>query len=306
MTTQHTTALRATITATAAEQAHAALVALVAPMGERHFSTAPNRLIDGEPHVYISTVTTPEVAEAYRQMAQGIDGVSISPAVSPYAAQDWPPLPAQGEPVEMGVIYEDGEVLWMARQTHTRTEHTPEVTPALWSRYRHPAQGLTWIAQEPVEAGTLREYEGVMYSCVQAHVTQTDWTPPAVPARWRPVEVIEEPDDPRDPEPSGEVAPFVAGEDVVPGDRREYEGEVYYCIQAHTTEDHWSPDVAHSLWGRVVNVNTDTSTQLQTLSGVGPALAQRIIDDRPYEAVEDLVDVQGITVEMVEGWEVMV
>lgn len=47
-----------------------------------------------------------------------------------------------------------------------------------------------------------------------------------------------------------------------------------------------------------VNINTATSDELQTLKGVGPALAQRIIDDRtangPYKAIEDLKRVSGI------------
>lgn len=50
--------------------------------------------------------------------------------------------------------------------------------------------------------------------------------------------------------------------------------------------------------GGKVNINTATSDELQTLKGVGPALAQRIIDDRtangPYKAIEDLKRVSGI------------
>ena len=245
MTTQHTTALRATITATAAEQAHAALTAITPPMGERHFSTAPNRIIDGEPVVYISTVTIPTVAEAYRQIAQDIDGVSITPAVSPYAAQDWPPLPDQGDTVKIGVIYSDGDALWMARQAHLRTEHTPEATPALWSRYRHPAQGLEWIAQEPVEVGTLREYKGVMYSAVSMHVTQNDWTPGSPANLWRAVEVIEEPDDPQDPE---EPSEWEVGVRYTTDDLVLYEGTVYRCRQAHDSFAHQPPDIVPALW----------------------------------------------------------
>lgn len=43
-----------------------------------------------------------------------------------------------------------------------------------------------------------------------------------------------------------------------------------------------------------VNVNTATLQQLETLPGIGPALAQRIVDHRPYHTVEDLLDVPGI------------
>lgn len=55
-----------------------------------------------------------------------------------------------------------------------------------------------------------------------------------------------------------------------------------------------------------VNVNTATSDELQTLDGVGPSLAQKIIDDRPYDEVDDLTRVSGISQDMVDGWEVVV
>lgn len=49
---------------------------------------------------------------------------------------------------------------------------------------------------------------------------------------------------------------------------------------------------------RVVNVNTATSEQLQLLPGIGPALAERIIEFReangPFEKVDELVAVRGI------------
>ncbi|MBL8199769.1 MAG: helix-hairpin-helix domain-containing protein [Chromatiales bacterium] len=44
----------------------------------------------------------------------------------------------------------------------------------------------------------------------------------------------------------------------------------------------------------IVNVNTASATELETLPGIGPAIATLIIDDRPYETIEDLDRVQGI------------
>lgn len=50
--------------------------------------------------------------------------------------------------------------------------------------------------------------------------------------------------------------------------------------------------------GALVNVNTATLDQLEALPGIGPVLAQRIVDYReqhgPFHAVEDLLDVSGI------------
>lgn len=55
-----------------------------------------------------------------------------------------------------------------------------------------------------------------------------------------------------------------------------------------------------------VNVNTATKQELQGLSGVGGATAQRIIDGRPYASVDELTAISGITQTAVDGWEITV
>ena len=37
------------------------------------------------------------------------------------------------------------------------------------------------------------------------------------------------------------------------GDRRQYHGRLYRCIQAHTSQDDWTPDVAVSLWVEIAD-----------------------------------------------------
>jgi comEA protein len=54
-----------------------------------------------------------------------------------------------------------------------------------------------------------------------------------------------------------------------------------------------------------VNINNATTDELITLPGIGPALAQRIIEERrengSFRTVEDLVRVSGIGPKTVEG-----
>lgn len=44
----------------------------------------------------------------------------------------------------------------------------------------------------------------------------------------------------------------------------------------------------------LVNINNATLEQLDSLPGIGPATAQKIIDARPFESIEELLDVNGI------------
>ena len=43
-----------------------------------------------------------------------------------------------------------------------------------------------------------------------------------------------------------------------------------------------------------ININTASSSQLETLPGIGPAYAKRIIESRPYKSIEDIQKVSGI------------
>jgi len=107
--------------------------------------------------------------------------------LAPVAAQ-FPPLPATGTVLKAGEIYLWNSVAVMVRQDHVRTEHAPDTVSALFLVHRID-NGIDWIVGEQVYVGTRRTYNSVLYEAIQAHVTQSDWTPPAVPALWKIVEV---------------------------------------------------------------------------------------------------------------------
>ncbi len=70
------------------------------------------------------------------------------------------------------------------------------------------------------------------------------------------------------------------------------EREAECSVMTHRSSD--IPDV--------VNLNTATLEELQTLPRVGEVIGQRIIDARPFNTVEDVMRVRGIGEKTVEGW----
>ena len=64
------------------------------------------------------------------------------------------------------------------------------------------------------------------------------------------------------------------------------------------TEAQTQPGAVPMETGHLININTATAAQLDTLPGIGPVLAQRIIDYReangPFTAISQLTLVEGI------------
>ena len=149
------------------------------------------------------------------------------------------PLPATGGLCEANKIYSYGADLVICRQTHNRTADAPATIPALFSTYRPASTDpQTWIANEPVMVGMVRLYNAKSYRCLQAHTTQSDWTPPAVPALW--AEVV-----PASAEWSGAGVAYKVNDQVT------YLGLTYKCLQAHTSQAAWTPVAVPALWQKV-------------------------------------------------------
>src|SRR5262245_7518246 len=63
-----------------------------------------------------------------------------------------------------------------------------------------------------------------------------------------------------------------------------------------------SPTVQAQTKTSPVNVNTADLATLETLPGIGPATAQKIIDGRPYKSVTDLEKVPGLSKAKVDAF----
>ena len=89
----------------------------------------------------------------------------------------------------------------------------------------------TWVAGKAYAVNDRAQYNGTLYKCVQAHTSQSDWTPDATPALWVAVSVDEYPE---------WVQPTGAHDAYNIGDKVTYNGQHYVCTSGGNI---YAPDV---------------------------------------------------------------
>lgn len=62
-------------------------------------------------------------------------------------------------------------------------------------------------------------------------------------------------------------SPWVSGCAYAVGALRQYEDGLYKCVQAHTSQDDWTPDVATSLWSKAGDPSEEYPAWSQPVGG---------------------------------------
>lgn len=71
------------------------------------------------------------------------------------------------------------------------------------------------------------------------------------------------------------IYPHWSGNGVayVTGDRRQYDGALYKCLQSHTSQDDWTPTAAPSLWAKVLIPDPGTIPEWEQPDSTNPYMA---------------------------------
>ena len=148
-----------------------------------------------------------------------------------------PDLPDVGGEVIKDKLYKwDGQII-QCIQSHSRTEFSPDITPALFSFYRAETADMLWIPNEQVALNAERTYNAVKYKCIQAHMTQDTWRPDlTLGILWSVVVTSQQ---------------WTIGVAYKVNDIVTYLGNSYKCLQAHTSISTWNPVAASSLWIKI-------------------------------------------------------
>ena len=90
-----------------------------------------------------------------------------------------------------------------------------------------------WVAGVAYAVGNIRQYDGQLYKCVQAHTSQEDWTPDSSASLWTKI------GDPAEEYPAWSQ-PIGAHDAYNAGDKVSYNGK--HCV-SDVDSNVWQPDV---------------------------------------------------------------
>lgn len=90
-----------------------------------------------------------------------------------------------------------------------------------------------WVAGVAYAVGNIRQYDGQLYKCVQAHTSQEDWTPDSAASLWTKI------GDPAEEYPAWSQ-PIGAHDAYNAGDKVSYNGKHYV---SDVNGNVWQPDV---------------------------------------------------------------
>ncbi len=79
--------------------------------------------------------------------------------------------------------------------------------------------------------------DSTLYKVIQAHTSQSDWIPSETPALYNKYQID-----------TGEILEWDYPVEYSIDDQVTYNGDVYICIQAHTSQSGWTPVAVASLW----------------------------------------------------------
>lgn len=105
-----------------------------------------------------------------------------------------------------------------------------------------PSLFPTWKEGTTYEAGTKIQYDGVVYTILQEHTSQSDWTPAVTSSLFAQV-LVSEDGTPLEWVQPGSTNPYMKGDRVI------YNGLVYESLIDNNV---WSPDAYPAGW-QVIN-----------------------------------------------------
>jgi hypothetical protein len=153
------------------------------------------------------------------------------------------------------------------------------LTLALWAPPRAwAADPPAWQPNAAYGVGALVVYNALTYKCVQAHTSQVGWEPPKVYNLWlRPT--------PQHPRLWQAQTPYPVGRHAI------YKGRMYDCIQAHTSQPTWTPDVTPALWQDVGPLPSGA-----TLNSRAAQIYNQTFHDQAYgKATEAAISALGLS-----------